>query len=131
MLKTLFRDESSIKLSRTSRCLILYFQQWHSRGLGCSPIDIDQKGRTCSPRAKCGVREHLMWPASEFLPPKLENNIASKRNWMTNRQVDSKPRELFLAPWHSFISLFSIERDREREREREFIGANIKQFHTN
>jgi len=27
---------------------------------------------------KCGRREHLVWPASEFSLPKLENNIASK-----------------------------------------------------
>jgi len=28
-------------------------------------------------------------------------------------------------------SSYLTEREREKEREREFIGANIKQFHTN
>jgi len=31
----------------------------------------------------------------------------------------------------SMLSDLLLGREREREREREFIGANIKQFHTN
>jgi len=40
---------------------------------------------TCDPRAKCGPREHLIWPASEFSLPKLGYNIASKRSSMISR----------------------------------------------
>jgi len=43
---------------------------------------------TCGPRAKCGTREHLIWPTSEFLLPMLEHNIASKGSSMVNRYLD-------------------------------------------
>jgi len=33
---------------------------------------------SCGPLAKCGLREHFIWPTSEFSLPKLKYNIASK-----------------------------------------------------
>jgi len=48
---------------------------------------------TCGPRTKCGPREHLIWPASEFSLPNLEYKIASKRSYMTSRYLDSMSRE--------------------------------------
>jgi len=55
---------------------------------------VQQGWGTCSPWAKSGLREHLMWPASEFLLPNLEYNIASKPNSMMSRYLDSKSSTL-------------------------------------
>jgi len=41
-------------------------------------------------------REHLVWPASIFLLPKLEYNIDSKRSSMISRYLDSKSGEVTL-----------------------------------
>jgi len=43
-------------------------------------------------RAKRGPHEHLIWPASEFVLPKLEHNIKSKRNFMISTYVHSKSK---------------------------------------
>jgi len=35
----------------------------------------------------CGPREHLLWPASEFLLPKLQYKIASQRSSTISRHL--------------------------------------------
>jgi len=49
---------------------------------------------------------NTVWPASEFFLPKLECNIALKRNSMVSGCLGSKTGGVSLAP-HSFFSLFS------------------------
>ena len=44
-----------------------------------------------NPRAKCGPREHLIWPASELSLPNSDCKIASKRSSVISRYLDSKP----------------------------------------
>jgi len=51
--------------------------------------DLEQGWGTCGPQAKCGPREHEIWPASEFSLPMLEHNIVSKRSSMTSKYLDS------------------------------------------
>jgi len=41
-------------------------------------VCITQGWGTCGTRAKCGQREHLIWPALESSSPNLEYTIASK-----------------------------------------------------
>jgi len=49
-------------------------------------------------RAKCGPCELLLWPASEFLVPKLEFNIASKLKFMVaNIQTVHVEKSSFLS----------------------------------
>jgi len=42
---------------------------------------------TCGQRSKCDPREHLIWPASEFLLHMSEHNIASKRSSTISRYL--------------------------------------------
>jgi len=44
----------------------------------------------------CGPRGHLIWPASEFLLPRLEYKIASKRSSVISSYLDSTLREVTL-----------------------------------
>ena len=44
----------------------------------------------------CSLREHLIWPTSEFLLHKLEHNTATKRNPMISRYVACKSRKVSL-----------------------------------
>jgi len=46
------------------------------------------------------------WPTSEFSLLELEHDIALKRNSVISRYLDTKSREISLAP-HSFLSLLS------------------------
>jgi len=57
-------------------------------------IRLSQGWGTCGPRTKCGLREHLIWPASEFSLLNLEHNIALKRNFMARGQL---AKEKFLS----------------------------------
>jgi len=45
-------------------------------------------------------------PHQNFRYSKLEHNIASKRKFMTSRHVDSKSREVSLAPDIVFLLIF-------------------------
>jgi len=58
-------------------------------------ISLDPEWRTCGPRAKGYLREHLIWPASEFSLPMLEHNIVSKRNSVTSRRIEGMSKEIY------------------------------------
>jgi len=51
-------------------------------------VVIEQGWGACGQRTKCGLHEHLIWPASGFALLELEHNIALKRNSMTSRHVN-------------------------------------------
>jgi len=60
--------------------MFAFFSLWNKINLNHgSPSAAQQGWGTCGTRAKCGQREPLIWPASEFLLPMLEYNIASKQ----------------------------------------------------
>jgi len=42
------------------------------------------------PQAKCGPRQHLIWPALLFSFPNFEHKITSKRRSMMSKYCDSK-----------------------------------------
>jgi len=60
-----------------------------------SAISLDQEWKTCGPRAKGDLREHLIWPATEFSLPMLEHNIVSKRTSVTSRHIAGMLKEIY------------------------------------
>jgi len=61
-----------------------------------------------NPRAKCGLTEHLNWPASEFSLPNLERKISSKRSSMISRHFETMSREASIP--HSKIELEFLDK---------------------
>jgi len=93
--------ERAVTLPRTIRELPRLSQRNFSLHLlGVTRRDLQRVSRDSLRQGwgTCGPPKNLIRPVSEFSLPKLEYNIASKRNYMTSRHVVSQSREVSLAP---------------------------------
>ena len=70
-------------------------------------ITLDQGWGTCS---RCENLVYMACIRIFITQIYVEHNIALKQNSMTSRYIGSKSREVYLAPWHGFVSLFSFGR---------------------